>query len=202
MDKPQFAPVEHPYTHEVKCWTPYFNAMLDGDKGFEKRIWDRDYRVGDSLLEREWNPDTLYTGRSFIVGIKYILEGEFADPGICLMSVTDPNDGNIRAGDVVWVDRSGQWSIARHDWPKGGSDYGVYEEDHNTNVCMCPDLDTAKRIIRALRGVDVLEELVRDAREGARRNPEQVSSCHHALLRIVEKIWENLYGERNPFKGE
>lgn len=209
MDKiPTFTPVEHPFTHVLKCWTPYFDAMLAGKKRFEKRIWDRDYQVGDSILQREWNPDTLYTGRSFVVDIKYILEGEFADPGICLMSVTDPNDGIIKAGDVVWAE--GDWSIARHEWPKGVVDFGVYED--NENLCLCETREIAKRIIDALRGIEVFAELVKQAREGARKkeeglgpdycreHPKQVDSCHHALLRNVAKIWEDLYGERNPFK--
>lgn len=50
--------------HELKCWPPYFELLLSGDKPFELRRADRDFHVGDTLFLREWNPQTKeYTGR-------------------------------------------------------------------------------------------------------------------------------------------
>ena len=84
---PIFEKLQHPTIHVVKSWTRYFNAMQDGSKKFDKRVWDRDYQVGDTLIQEEWNKDGGYTGKSVGHVITYILTGEFAEPGICVMSV-------------------------------------------------------------------------------------------------------------------
>jgi len=83
----QFEKLPHPWIHHKKCWTPYFNEMKSGRKKFDKRVWDTDYQEGDTLIQEEWNPDTGYTGDSIGYVITYILRGEFAEPGMCLMSV-------------------------------------------------------------------------------------------------------------------
>ena len=84
---PIFEKLQHPTIHVVKSWTRYFNAMQDGTKKFDRRVWDRDYQVGDTLIQEEWNKDGGYTGKSVGHVITYILTGEFAEPGICVMSV-------------------------------------------------------------------------------------------------------------------
>ncbi|MFA6268739.1 MAG: DUF3850 domain-containing protein [archaeon] len=49
---------------EKKCWPKYFQAILNGDKTFELRLADFECNNGDTLLLREWNPNTKqYTGR-------------------------------------------------------------------------------------------------------------------------------------------
>jgi Domain of unknown function (DUF3850) len=40
--------------HEIKSWPPYFSAVKAGEKVDETRKNDRDYRVGDVLVLREF----------------------------------------------------------------------------------------------------------------------------------------------------
>jgi hypothetical protein len=73
--------------HELKIWPRYFGPVVEGRKTFEKRKFDRDYRVNDLLLLREWSKEDGYTGKEALAQITYILEGDFAVPGECLMSI-------------------------------------------------------------------------------------------------------------------
>lgn len=74
--------------HDLKIWPQYFKAVRSGLKTFELRKNDRDYKVGDSIYFREWNPDTSeYTGDWTRAKITYILDGPLQIPGMCLMSI-------------------------------------------------------------------------------------------------------------------
>lgn len=59
--------------HCIKINSIYFTAVLSGDKRFELRKNDRDYREGDTVLLYEWNGKE-YTGRNVMVRISYVLE--------------------------------------------------------------------------------------------------------------------------------
>ena len=74
--------------------------MSSGIKSFEYRRNDRDFKVGDLLLLREWDPtqernDTFipescrYTGRKLLAEVMFIVYGgQFGVPeGYCVMSV-------------------------------------------------------------------------------------------------------------------
>lgn len=62
--------------HQIKCWPDYFTPTQNGDKPFEVREDDRNYRVGDLLIIREWNPETEeFTDRVAIRKITYKLQG-------------------------------------------------------------------------------------------------------------------------------
>jgi len=75
-------------THELKIWPEYYNAILDGRKRFELRKEDRNFKVGDTLLLKEYDPLwEKYTERECLVSITYILEGQHVIPGYCLMSI-------------------------------------------------------------------------------------------------------------------
>lgn len=95
-----------PITHELKCHPEPFQAVVDGTKPFEWRKDDRDYRVGDTLLLREWEPglaavviDTEneygvecvpmgYTGRECSRVVTYIIREGFGIPeGYCIMGL-------------------------------------------------------------------------------------------------------------------
>ena len=60
--------------HALKIKAEYFEAVISGEKLFEVRVNDRNYKVGNLLGLNEINTDDEYTGRSCMVYIDYILE--------------------------------------------------------------------------------------------------------------------------------
>lgn len=60
---------------EKKAWPEIFEKVLSGEKQFDLRLADREYRVGDILVLKEWNPKTKeYTGRTLEKEITFVLE--------------------------------------------------------------------------------------------------------------------------------
>lgn len=59
--------------HELKILPEYFEAVTSGRKQFEIRKNDRDYKVGDQLILKEWSQDN-YTGDSYKAEITYITD--------------------------------------------------------------------------------------------------------------------------------
>lgn len=73
--------------HVLKIWPDSFEAVIDGGKKFEVRVNDRDYRLGDVLVLREYIPmgqdgnkyvmsqvrDRGYTGRVTIQRVMHIV---------------------------------------------------------------------------------------------------------------------------------
>ena len=76
--------------HSIKCWPEPFEAMKRGEKTAEFRLNDRDYRVGDTLLIREWCPDAKeYTHREIHRSITHILAEGFGLPsGYVMLSLS------------------------------------------------------------------------------------------------------------------
>lgn len=75
--------------HTLKCWPAFFRDLGAGDKTAEFRRNDRDYREGDFLVLKEWDPDTrLYTGRWIQRRVASVspLDGVGA-PGFVLMEI-------------------------------------------------------------------------------------------------------------------
>lgn len=72
-------------THVLKTWPEYFQDVLELRKTFEVRENDRDYKVGDVLEMREFDPDILdadnptlegsYSGRVLRRRVTYVLQG-------------------------------------------------------------------------------------------------------------------------------
>jgi hypothetical protein len=64
--------------HKVKSWPHLFEATLAGDKTHDlRRLGDREYRAGDTLLLQEFDPvKKCYTGRELTVRITYITSAE------------------------------------------------------------------------------------------------------------------------------
>jgi hypothetical protein len=76
--------------HDLKTWTGPFDAVERGDKHFEWRKDDRDFRVGDVLVLRRYDPHRYsFTGRWLRVRVTYIARGpDFDIPdGYCVMSI-------------------------------------------------------------------------------------------------------------------
>lgn len=90
--------------HELKTWPEYYKEIVAGRKTFEVRKNDREYKVGDILHLREWEPGNLepkegtmiyipiaphYTGSELLAKVEYILSGGKwgIEEGYCVMSI-------------------------------------------------------------------------------------------------------------------
>ena len=63
--------------HELKTIQPYFDDVVNGVKTFEVRKHDRDFKVGDELILREYNLESnTYSGKNVHMEITYILDSE------------------------------------------------------------------------------------------------------------------------------
>lgn len=83
-------------THVLKSWPRFFDAVLSGQKKHELRKNDRNFKVGDLLQLKEFDPETdTFTGREQIVEITYITSAEnpcaLSDNGLtdgfCVLSI-------------------------------------------------------------------------------------------------------------------
>lgn len=77
-------------THELKTVNPHFTDVWEGRKTFEIRKNDRDFKIGDSLILKEYDPSTdSYSGRKITCQITHILQGgEYGiDPDYCILSI-------------------------------------------------------------------------------------------------------------------
>lgn len=62
--------------HELKTWPEFYQAVLYGQKLFEVRKNDRDFKAGDVIKLREFDPEINdYTGSWNNMLVNYVLEG-------------------------------------------------------------------------------------------------------------------------------
>ena len=89
--------------HELKTDPAVFIASQEGDKSFEIRLNDRGYQIGDHLLLRETKHSgeemkagkpLAYTGREYLVRVKYILSGYGLKEDWVIMSVVHVPEGD------------------------------------------------------------------------------------------------------------
>ena len=82
--------------HELKCLKEFFEEIIVGDKRFEVRKNDRDYKVGDYLAINEVVEDLLqddeaelvYTGRSAMFKIIYIMDNtQYTKTGYVILGI-------------------------------------------------------------------------------------------------------------------
>ena len=60
--------------HELKCINPYFSEVFCGMKKFEVRLNDRDFKLDDNIVLKEYE-DGQFTGFEVHATINYILHG-------------------------------------------------------------------------------------------------------------------------------
>ena len=82
-------PVESSSTHLLKTWTEYFQEVWDGNKTFEFRKNDRDFKQGDTLTLAELDKATeLFTGREIRANVTYVLKDQMNVPeGYAILSL-------------------------------------------------------------------------------------------------------------------
>jgi ASC-1-like (ASCH) protein len=82
-------------THELKTWPEYFHAVRNGQKTFELRRDDRNFKVGDEILLRSYLPDFkggIFDGNQLSKRITYILRDapQFGlMDGFCILGLGD-----------------------------------------------------------------------------------------------------------------
>jgi len=73
--------------HELKILPKFYAAVVSGEKRFELRYNDRDFKVGDELHLCEW-ADGKYTGRATMVKVTFIYNVSLGlDREYCIMSI-------------------------------------------------------------------------------------------------------------------
>lgn len=73
--------------HYIKILPEYFKAVESGEKTFEVRFNDRNYRVHDILHLQEW-ADGEYTGKEMAVEVTYLLDSpQYCKEGYVIMAI-------------------------------------------------------------------------------------------------------------------
>ena len=78
-------------THDLKLHKRWFNDVANGIKTFEIRKDDRGYKVGDSLILREWEEIIGYSSFAVLAEVTYIIRHKDFSAGInegyCVMGI-------------------------------------------------------------------------------------------------------------------
>lgn len=75
--------------HYLKIKPEYYQAIERGEKTFEVRFNDRDYKKYDVLHLQEWCGGE-YTGREIIADVSYLLDDpDYCKEGFVIMGLTN-----------------------------------------------------------------------------------------------------------------
>jgi hypothetical protein len=89
-------------THILKSWPEFFAPLAAGTKNFDLRKNDRQFKVGDILRLREWEPmkptSQQYTGREVVRRVGFVMEG--VGPGAIA-----PYHGLVREYVILGLDK-------------------------------------------------------------------------------------------------
>lgn len=79
--------------HNIKIWPEFFRQVKSGNKPFEVRKNDRDYKVGDTLILEEYDPcKKVYTGAWIPELITYKLDDQnFVKEGFVILGMKEIN---------------------------------------------------------------------------------------------------------------
>lgn len=76
--------------HKLKTWPEHFDAVVSGQKTFEIRKNDRNFKEGDILILEKYDPEEKeYLFEAIFVKVKHILHGgQFGiEKNYCIMSI-------------------------------------------------------------------------------------------------------------------
>ena len=73
--------------HYLKILPEYYRAVEKGEKNFEVRLNDRNFKVYDMLHLKEWVGEE-YTGREILSEVTYILDNaDYCKEGYVIMAI-------------------------------------------------------------------------------------------------------------------
>lgn len=104
-------------THDLKILPVYFSEVVKENKRFEVRKNDRDFKIGDFLHLKEWDPEKqAYTGQEAICAVRYLLEDpRYLQRGFCIMSIVV-----LKAKMYQFPGNGLGWTL--DDWKEEGHD--------------------------------------------------------------------------------
>lgn len=74
--------------HELKTYPEYFKAVISGEKPFEIRKNDRNFKVGDYIALNEYSKESGYTGESALYEITYVMtDTEYVKEGFAVLGI-------------------------------------------------------------------------------------------------------------------
>ena len=86
--------------HQLKTWPEFFWPVVTGEKPFEIRKNDRDFRVGDDLELLEWDPQAeSYSGKNGLFTVTYVTDFE-QKPGYVVMGLKPAVGDRAQAKDL------------------------------------------------------------------------------------------------------
>lgn len=78
--------------HVLKVVEPYYTALKERKKTFEVRRFDRDYKVGDVLILKKYNPALNDYNGEIHCAVTYILsDKQYCKEGYCIMGLAFSN---------------------------------------------------------------------------------------------------------------